>query len=167
MDEQEFVFGCGFTDASGQHAGGGIVAQEDVQFVILLCTAPLTQAEPDGIFEPTGHDEKDQRNGEKDGQDKDGEIRQKQERFPEDDGGDDIVEHYGVADEHLQRGQGGYQEQLDPVAVRDRMGGAGQQHHVHNGTCDKQECKNSQDSPPLTPAEQTPHYGNKKRAENQ
>ena len=161
MDEQEFIFGRGVANAPGQHTGGRIVAQEDMQFPILLRCAALTQFEPDGILDSARHNEEEQRDGEDDSQDKNSEIRQQQERFPEYDGCNDIVKHNGVADKHLQRRQGRYQEQLDPVAVRYRMGGTGQQHYVHDGTCHEQETEDSQYGTPLTSTEQTTQNGSK------
>ena len=74
-------------------------------------------------------------------------VCQQQSRFPEDDGGDDIVEHHGVADEHLETGHQGSQRELDPVSFRHRMGGAGEQHHMDGCTQHEQEGENGPHPP--------------------
>ena len=65
----------------------------------------------------------------------------------EDDRGDDVVEHDGVADEHLQGGYQGDHDQLDPVAAGDRVVGVGQKDDVHGGAGDEKQAEGGDDGP--------------------
>ncbi len=113
-------------DGAGEGLGVVVQAQENM---VLAASAHALRVivQPGAVSQAPGHDEEHHAGGEGEDEDEDADVGDEHGGLVEDHGRNDVVEYDGMADEHLQAGDQGYQDQLDPVAVRHGVGRLGQE----------------------------------------
>ena len=126
-------------------------ADEDVILPVGQGAAAVA-GQPEAVLQPARQHLEHQFDRESENQDEGRQVGQQEAGLMEDDSGDDVVKDDGMADEHFQRGHEGDQHELGPVALRHRMVGQGQHHHV-DGRAQHQERQEAkqQHTPPVLP----------------
>ena len=154
LDEDEVslaVFGPGSLpfrqDRTGKRLGMAVKTQENMVLALAAGCHPGVADEPGTVPEAARHDEEHHAQGESDDEHEDGEVGHHEAGLVEDDRGNDVVEHHGMADEHLEGSHQGNHHELDPVAFCNRMGRVGQKDDVHGGSGHKEQPEDGDDGP--------------------
>ena len=128
-------------------------ADEDVVLPVGQSGAAVP-GQPEPILQPAGQDLEHQDDREGENQDENRQVGQQKAGLVEDDRGDDVIENDGMSDEHFQRSDEGDQHELDPVALRHRMVGKGEHHHVDGRAEHQKRQEAKQQQAPLVLPEQ-------------
>ena len=140
-------------DGLRQELGAMTDTQEDMVLAVHR-GVPGVSPEPDAVLEAAREDLEDHREREGQHEDKDGKVGHEQAGSVEHDGGDDVIENHRMSDKHLQAGDAGREDQLDPVPVRHSVGGSGQDDHMDGRAQRKQEAEDKAHPPPAPFPEQ-------------